>query len=106
MQDLFAVAFERNQRQNAGILPKGCSSPMITSWKLRQTSNLMFSSQSIRMAEVDYIRVGRVAHELGALHGPPAARLHALELVKQANDGGNPDDKAFWEAVAISLAPR
>jgi hypothetical protein len=58
------------------------------------------------MAEIDYVEVGRAAHELVASHGAHAAGPYAAKLAKRAKDTGNADEQAFWEAVVASLEPR
>lgn len=57
------------------------------------------------MGNVDYLEVGRVAHELGARLGR-RAHLHASELAREAELRQKVDECAFWEAVAASLKPR
>ena len=53
----------------------------------------------------DYIEVLRAAHELGERHGDDA-HLYAKRYAEQASNHGDPEQHAFWHAVARSLAPR
>ena len=57
------------------------------------------------MSEVDYIAVGRAAHELGERHGR-RAHLHAAKLAREAKSKKRIDESEFWEAVSASLKPR
>jgi len=58
------------------------------------------------MSEVDYVMVGRKAHELVAAHGPDGARRYAAKLAAEALAGGSVDEHDFWKAVAMSLTIR
>jgi hypothetical protein len=58
------------------------------------------------MSELDYIEVGRKAHELAATHGALNAVDRADRLAQQALAESRVDEHAFWKAVADSLRPR
>jgi hypothetical protein len=57
------------------------------------------------MAEVDYIEVGRKAHELAGTHGPNAA-AYAAKLAERARAEGAAEEFALWKAVEAALTPR
>lgn len=57
------------------------------------------------MATVDYIKVGRTAHELGQRHGRDAHE-YATKLAAEALAEGNDEEYEFWRAVELSLRPR
>jgi hypothetical protein len=57
------------------------------------------------MTPVDYLQVGRVAHQLRIDHGP-TAYLCADKMAREAELEDKPDQAAFWGAVSGSLAPR
>ena len=56
-------------------------------------------------ATVDYVKVGREAHELALRHGRDAHRF-ALRMSQQAKDAGDAEAAAFWYAVNRTLEPR
>jgi hypothetical protein len=56
-------------------------------------------------AGVDYVEVGRKAHELEVRHGEGAYR-YAQRLSEEAEADAGPDDHRFWSAVAAMLRPR
>ena len=58
------------------------------------------------MAEIDYVEVGRAAHELAVRHGGWNAAPYARKLAQRAKDDGDSEQQAFWEAVAMELTPR
>ena len=55
--------------------------------------------------EVDYVEVGREAHQLGSTYGRDAW-FYANRWEKMAANEGKPEEAAFWGAVASSLKPR
>ncbi|MGM4964401.1 hypothetical protein AB7714_12895 [Tardiphaga sp. 1201_B9_N1_1] len=57
------------------------------------------------MAELDYIEVGREAHELSHAHGRNAY-LHADRQAQWALEASEADEHTFWQAVAAALKPR
>jgi len=57
------------------------------------------------MSTVDYIEVGRTAHQLFADHGP-SAYVYAAKLAREAEAEGKLDEAAFWKAVSAALTPR
>ena len=58
------------------------------------------------MAErVDFIQVGRVAHELSERHGA-RAHQHAASLAGQAEAEGDEEACRFWKAIEAALKPR
>jgi hypothetical protein len=54
---------------------------------------------------VDYVEVGRTAHELESRMGWHA-HVHAGKLAAEALAAGNRDEYEFWNAVEASLKPR
>lgn len=57
------------------------------------------------MNDVDYIEVGRQAHQLESTHGRDAwmyARRYAEEAARREKS----EEAAFWRAVQHSLEPR
>ena len=56
------------------------------------------------MSEPDYIEVSRKAHELMATHG--AFNAFAYAERQQALAAAQPEEHAFWKAVADSLKQR
>lgn len=57
------------------------------------------------MAIVDYIEVGRTAHELLHRHGWNAHEF-AAKLAAEALAEGNDEEYEFWRAVEIAVTPR
>nr|WP_294816893.1 hypothetical protein [uncultured Sphingomonas sp.] len=57
-------------------------------------------------AGVDYVEVGRRAHELEARHGMDGALRQAQNISEEARVDGDLDDHRFWKAVAAMLTPR
>jgi hypothetical protein len=57
------------------------------------------------MPEVDYVEVGRKAHELDRAHGGNAY-LYAARLAEEAHAEGEAEEYAFWKAVEANLKPR
>jgi hypothetical protein len=57
------------------------------------------------VSEVDYVEVGRRAHELSYTHGH-TARGYADRQAQLALAAGKTDEYAFWKAVAQSLTAR
>jgi hypothetical protein len=55
--------------------------------------------------EIDWIAVGREAHELELRHGRNAF-AYAAKLAEEAKRAADPSASAFWHAVSASLAPR
>jgi hypothetical protein len=51
-------------------------------------------------AEIDYVEVERVAHELAVRHGGHNAAPYAKKLAQRARDDGDSDQQAFREALA------
>jgi hypothetical protein len=51
------------------------------------------------------VEIGRMAHELEALHGPSAC-TYAETLRDSANAAGAADEAAFWDQVAAALKLR
>jgi hypothetical protein len=57
-------------------------------------------------AEFDeVVEIGRMAHELEALHGVSAC-TYAETLRDSANAAGSADEAAFWDKVAAALKLR
>lgn len=56
-------------------------------------------------APVDYVEVGRKAHELEASHGGRAWDC-AARLALEASEAGESAEAEFWRAVSASLQPR
>ena len=54
------------------------------------------------MATVDYIEVGRTAHELLHRHGRNAHE-YAVKPVAEAFAEGNDDEHEFWRAVELAV---
>jgi hypothetical protein len=54
---------------------------------------------------VDYVEVGRTAHQLDRDHGDNAWR-YANGLADEAKLKGKNDDSEFWLAVSRTLEPR
>lgn len=73
---------------------------------MSQTLSGKFRKGSNAMTEIDYIEVGRKAHELERTHGPDAARRYAAKIALEALADGEKDQHAFWRAVEMSLSPR
>jgi hypothetical protein len=63
------------------------------------------SHQRCTWSTIDYIEVGRKAHQLSADHGRDA-HLYAAKLAQDAEAEGKLDEAAFWKAVSAALAPR
>jgi hypothetical protein len=57
------------------------------------------------MTAVDYVEVGRKAHEMITSHGRKV-RLYATKLATAARDEGQLEEAAFWRAVELSITPR
>jgi hypothetical protein len=57
------------------------------------------------MTDVDYVEVGRKAHELSYAHGPNA-HLYAAKLAAKALSEGEIQEHHFWKAVEADLTPR
>lgn len=57
-------------------------------------------------SKVDYIEVGRQAHELAAAHGADGARRYAAKIAAEALSNGNVEKHAFWRSVEMSLTIR
>jgi hypothetical protein len=57
------------------------------------------------MEDIDYVEVGRKAHELKACHGADALR-YAWKISEEAGAAGDLAEQLFWKAVAASLTPR
>jgi hypothetical protein len=57
------------------------------------------------MARVDYIEVGRTAHELLQRHGRNAHE-YAARLAAEALAEGKDEEYEFWRAVELSVTPR
>ena len=54
---------------------------------------------------LDYIEVGRAAHELSDRHGHDAHR-YAARLAAQAAADGDLERHEFWRGVEAALTPR
>lgn len=54
---------------------------------------------------VDWIEVSRTAHQLQLDHGH-RAHSYAATLEAEARREGNGEVVEFWQAVAVSIAPR
>ena len=57
------------------------------------------------MDNVDYIEVGREAHQLASTYGRDAW-IYAGRWEKLAAEEGKFEEAAFWRAVSVSLKPR
>jgi len=57
------------------------------------------------MATVDYVEVGRTAHQLQRDHGH-RAHIYAIKLSREAEADGKTAEAEFWKAVAAALTPR
>ena len=57
------------------------------------------------MSKVDYIEVGRAAHELEHRHGWDAPNF-AARLAADALAEGEYEESEFWRAVELQLMPR
>jgi hypothetical protein len=57
------------------------------------------------MSAVDYVEVGRTAHQLAKDHGR-SAYLYAAKLAGEAEAKGEAVEAAFWKAVSDALKPR
>lgn len=57
------------------------------------------------MSSVDFMEVGRVAHQLARDHGR-TAYMHAARLAHEAESAGKSVEAEFWHAVSAALAPR
>jgi hypothetical protein len=57
------------------------------------------------MASVDFIEVGRTAHELALRHGW-IAHEYAAKLAAEALAAGKGQEYEFWRAVELLLTPR
>jgi hypothetical protein len=57
------------------------------------------------VSEVDYVEVGRKAHELAYTHGRTARRYTDWQA-QLALAAGKTDEYAFWKTVAHFLTPR
>jgi len=55
--------------------------------------------------DVDYVEVGRKAHELSERHGALAFH-YASKLAAEAANDPDKREHLFWKAVASSLQPR
>jgi hypothetical protein len=55
--------------------------------------------------QLDYIQVGRKAHELSAAHGLRAYQ-YAAKLATQALVEGDTEGHEFWKHVEAALTPR
>lgn len=55
--------------------------------------------------DVDYVEVGREAHQLSSTYGRDAW-IYAGRWEKMAADECKLEEAAFWNAVATSLKPR
>lgn len=55
--------------------------------------------------DVDYVEVGREAHQLSSTYGRDAW-LYAGRWEKMAADEGKLEEAAFWSAVTAALRPR
>jgi hypothetical protein len=55
---------------------------------------------------VDYVEVGRKAHELQAAHGGDAARRYAAKIAGEALADKEMAHHAFWRAVEMALTIR
>ena len=55
---------------------------------------------------VDYVEVGRKAHELQAAQGQDGARRYAAKMAAEALADGEMDEHGFWHAVEMSLTIR
>ena len=55
---------------------------------------------------VDYVEVGRKAHELEVAHGQDGARRYAAKLAAECRTENHADEHAFWRAVEMSLTVR
>jgi hypothetical protein len=56
-------------------------------------------------AAVDWVQVGREAHQLGRDYGKDAW-IYATRFAERAQVGGEVEERAFWLAVAAALQPR
>lgn len=56
-------------------------------------------------ANVDFVEVGRMAHELANRHGRNSHQ-HAARMAEEALADGKTDEADFWKAVEHSLKPR
>lgn len=54
---------------------------------------------------INWIAVGREAHQLELDHGP-RAHLYAADRAMEAHEESLLEDEEFWNAVAASLLPR
>jgi len=57
------------------------------------------------VSDIDYVQVGRTAHQLAADHGRDA-HLYAEKLAKEAAAEGKTQEAEFWRAVSGALRPR
>jgi hypothetical protein len=57
------------------------------------------------MDTVDYVEVGRTAHQLRQDHGHHA-HLYAAKLSREAQAEGKTAEAEFWKAVSAALTPR
>jgi len=57
------------------------------------------------MTQVDYVEVGRVAHELRNRHGWNADK-YAAKLAAEALEDRMMEEYEFWRAVEAALTPR
>jgi hypothetical protein len=55
--------------------------------------------------DVDYVEVGREAHQLASTYGWDAW-LYASRWEKMATNEGKLEEAAFWHAVVAALKPR
>jgi hypothetical protein len=58
------------------------------------------------MAGVDYIEVGRTAHELSKRMGWIIAPKYAARLAEEALANGRVEEYEFWRAVELALTIR
>ena len=56
--------------------------------------------------KVDYVEVGRTAHELQESRGQDGARRYAAKIAAEALTAGETAEHAFWRAVEMSLTIR
>jgi hypothetical protein len=54
---------------------------------------------------IDYLEIGRVAHELAERHGRNA-HCYATKQAELALVKGAIDEQRFWESVTAALMPR
>jgi hypothetical protein len=57
------------------------------------------------MGTVDYVEVGRTAHQLRRDHGHDA-HVYAAKLSREAEAEGKAAEAEFWKAVSAALTPR